>query len=184
MSPKHQNLFISKGDPHLRWLPIHMHRYCCWARDKRRSVDFGQVRHSVLGNALNFHLYILSPTGNATLNLILNNSFTIWEIHSKFGRDVAMPSAKITSEGHESWSVCMKMPHVWQGHGFNKLPKSSFQRYFVQQFNKSLSLFYFSSILPSCICKEKHTGDSCNGVHHLVKWCRSLRNVQWTGPGS
>ena len=43
---------------------------------------------------------------------------------------------------------------------------------------------HFSSIWPSCFCKVKHMGDSCNGVDRLVQWCRSLRNVRWTGSES
>ena len=49
-------------------------------------------------------LSIPSSTANAALHLILNNPLTIWEIHSKFGRDVAMLFAKITSEG-QSWEL-------------------------------------------------------------------------------
>ena len=44
--------------------------------------------------------------------------------------------------------------------------------------------YTFSSIWPSCLCKVKHLGDSCNGVDHLVQWCRSLRNGRWTGTES
>ena len=40
--------------------------------------------------------------------------------------------------------------------------------------------YTFCSIWPSCFCKVKHTGDSCNGVDRFVQWCRSLRNVRWT----
>ena len=42
---------------------------------------------------------ILSSTANATLHLILNNSLTVGEIRSKFGREVAMPFAKVTPDG-------------------------------------------------------------------------------------
>ena len=38
---------------------------------------------------------LLSSTASATLHLILNNSLTIGEICSKFGREVAMPFAKV-----------------------------------------------------------------------------------------
>ena len=93
------------------------------------------------------------------------------------------------------------MPHVWHGGGFKKLPKSSFQRNFFQNgthFNKLLyhwtanycdkqvnrCPYTFSSIWPSCFCNVKHTGDSCNGVDPMVQWCRSLRNVHWTGTES
>ena len=81
------------------------------------------------------------------------------------------------------------------------MPKSSFQRNFFQNgthFNKLLyhwtanycdkhvnhCPYTFSSIWPSCFCKVKHMGDSCNGVDRLVQWCRSLRNVRWTGTES
>ena len=84
------------------------------------------------------------------------------------------------------------MPQVWHGEGFKKLLKSSFQRNFFQNgthFNKLLYYcdkqdihcsYTFSSISPSCFCKVKHTGDSCNGVDCLIQWCRSNRKVQWT----
>ena len=82
------------------------------------------------------------------------------------------------------------------------MPKSSFQRNFFQNgthFNKLLYQwtanycdkhvlnhcpYTFSSKWPSCFCKVKHMGDSCNGVDRLVQWCRSLRNVRWTGTES
>ena len=121
---------------------------------------------------------IYSSTVNATLHLILNNSLTIC-------REVATPFAKIISEG-QSWELTRlhEKPHVWHGGGFKKMPKSSFQRNFFQNgihFNKLLyhwtanycdkqannCLYTFSAIWPSCFCKAKHTGDSCNGVDRL-----------------
>ena len=82
-----------------------------------------------------------------------------------------------------------------------KMPKSSFQGNFFRNgthFNKLLyhwtanycdkhvnhCLYTFSSNWPSCFCKVKHMGDSCNGVDRLVQWCWSLRNVRWTGTES
>ena len=93
------------------------------------------------------------------------------------------------------------MPHVWHGGGFKQMTKSSFQRNFFQNgthFNKLLyhwtanncdkhvnhRPYTFSSIWPFCFCKVKHMGDSCNGVDRLVQWCRSFRNVRWTGTES
>ena len=84
---------------------------------------------------------------------------------------------------------------------FKKMPKSSFQRNFFKNgthFNKLLyhwtanycdkhinhCSYTFTSIWPSCFCKVKHMGESCNGVDRLVQWCRSLRNVRWTGTES
>ena len=81
------------------------------------------------------------------------------------------------------------------------MPKSSCQRNFMQNgthFDKLLHHWTasycdkhvnhcpdtFSSIWPSCFCKVKHMGDSCNGVDHLAQWCRSLRNFRWTGTES
>ena len=72
-------------------------------------------------------------------------------------------------------SVCMKMPPVWHGGGFKKLPKLSFQRNSFQNgtqtnyciieqqttvLNKLITvpiLFLQSGHWPSCFCKVKHT---------------------------
>ena len=84
---------------------------------------------------------ILGSTANTTLHLILNNSLTIREISSKFHREVAMPFAKITSDGH-SWELIHLHENASSdGGGFKKLPKSAFQKNFFQNgtsFNKLL----------------------------------------------
>ena len=68
------------------------------------------------------------------------------------------------------------------GRHFNKLLYHWTANYCDKQVNHGP--YTFSSIWPSCFCKVKHTGDSCNGVYRLVQWCRSLRNVRWTGTES
>ena len=89
------------------------------------------------------------------------------------------------------------MPHVWHGGGFKKKIRRNFFQHGAH-FNKMLyhwtanycdkqvnhCPYTFSSIWPPCFCKVKHTGDNSNGVDRLVQWCRSLRNVRWTGTES
>ena len=70
---------------------------------------------------------MLSSTWNATFHLILNNSVTIWQINSKFGREVGTPFSKITSEGqllelvrlHKKYplsDIGVDLKHCWNRH--------------------------------------------------------------------
>ena len=114
-----------------------------------------------------------------------------------------MSFAKIAFEG-QSWELICLHEHVsclTRGLVSKEITKSSFQRNFFQNGTHLNKLLYhwtanycdkqvnhcpytFSSIWPSCFCKVKHTGDSCNGVDRLVQWCRSLRNDWWIGTES
>ena len=72
---------------------IYMFSLCMLTHYSRYCVAENKLKRDSFSN------YILSSIANATLHLILNNSLTILEIHSKFGREIAMPFAKIISEG-------------------------------------------------------------------------------------
>ena len=126
------------------------------------------IQYTVLCLVYNFQtqihitpLHILNSTANATLHLILNNSLTIWEIQSKFGREVAMSLAKITSEGQPGELIRLH-ENAWcltRGWFLKKLPKSSFQRIFFQNgkhFNKLLWRRPLGTMVSIPLKQKKH----------------------------